>query len=361
MTQPAGRSRLRARRASFFATCVPGLGRMLRRELTESGGIECTGTGFDGRADLVFFEADRDGRAAALASRLAEDVFAETGRASRTAAGSPAAIAATAWPVSGVQRALSVWADEVRPLSGSMSFRVITRVLAETRFLRTDLRQAMTSVIGRDKPRWRTADPAQLEVWISEWHDGQYVAGLRLTGAQLRQHGGRSAERQGALRPTVAAAMVSLAGPPGRAGQPGGVLLDPCCGSGTVLTEALAAGWAAVGTDIDPGAVGAAAANAPAASVELGDARDLLLADDSIGACVSNLPFGRQFSVPGDQDDWTAAVLSEMSRVTRGGGTVVVLTPHLPRAVIPGPLRLRKQVPVRLLGTAPSIWAFRRA
>lgn len=357
MTDP-GRPRPRARRASFFATCVPGLGRMLRRELAESGGIECTGTGFDGRADIVFFEADRDGRAAALASRLAEDVFAESGRASRTAAGSPAAIAAAAWPAGGVQRALSVWADEVRPLARSMSFRVITRVLTEAGFLRTDLRQAMTSAVGRDRPRWRTADPAQLEVWICEWHDGQYVAGLRLSGAQLRQHGGRSTELRGALRPTVAAAMVALAGPPARSGS---VLLDPCCGSGTILAEALAAGWTAEGADIDPAAVEAAGGNAPGARVELGDARDLLLPDDSVAACVSNLPFGRQFAVQGDQASWTAAVLGEMSRVTRSGGSVVVLTPGLPRQAIPGPLRLRKQVPVRLLGTDPSIWLFHRA
>jgi 23S rRNA G2445 N2-methylase RlmL len=361
MTGTAGRPRPRVRRTRMFATCVPGLSRMLRRQLEQDDGIECTGTGFDGRADIVFFEADRAGRETAMASRLAEDVFAETGRASRTGASGPGAVAALAWPPDGVQRALSVWADEVRPLSGSMSFRVITRVLGESRFLRTDLRQAMTAAIGRDKPRWRTADPARLEIWISEWHDGQYVAGLRLSGTRMRQHGGRSAERHGALRPTVAAAMVQLAGPPGRSGQPGEVLLDPCCGSGTILAEALAAGWTAEGSDIDAEAVEAASGNAPRATVQLGDARELLLPDDSVGACVSNLPFGRQFTVQGDQADWTAGVLGEMSRVTRSGGSVVLLSPDLPRAAIPAALRLRKQVPLRLLGTAPSIWLFHRA
>jgi 23S rRNA G2445 N2-methylase RlmL len=350
-----------ARRSRLFATCVPGLSRMLRRELAEAGGIEPTGTGYDGRAELVFFEADRAGRAAALASRLAEDVFAETGRANRAAGAGPASVAAMAWQPDGVQRALSVWADEVRPLAGSMQYRVITRVLTENRFLRTELRQAMVAAIGRDKPRWRPADPAPLEVWISEWHDGQYVAGLRLSAAGMRQHGGRSAERPGALRPTVAAAMIALAGPPGRTGQPGGVLLDPCCGSGTILAEALAAGWAAAGTDIDEAAVQIAAGNAPRATVQLGDARELLLPDDSVGACVSNLPFGRQFTVPGDWQDWTATVLAEMSRVTRSAGSVVLLGPELPRPAIPAALRLRKQVPVKLLGTAPSIWRFHRA
>ena len=351
----ARQGRPRSRQSQFFATCVPGLGRMLRRELSVTPGVQTTGTGFDGRTDIVFFAADRDGRAEVLRSRLAEDVFVEVGRADRTGGAGATAVAGRTWQPDDVQRALSVWAAEVRPLSGAMNYRVIARVLGESRFLRTDLRQAMTAAVGRDRPRWKVADPAQLEVWICEWHDGQYAAGLRLTSAQMRQHGGRASERSGALRPTVAAAMVELAG------SPDGVLLDPCCGSGTILVEALAAGWHAEGTDIDAEAVAAAEQNAAGAAVQLGDARELLVADDSVRACVSNLPFGRQFSVPGAWQDWSAAVLAEMSRVTRSGGSVVLLAPGLPRESIPRPLRLRKQVPIKLLGTEPSIWVFHRA
>ena len=138
------------------------------------------------------------------------------------------------------------------------------------------------------------------------------------------------------------------------------MLFDPCCGAGTILAEALAAGWAAEGTDIDPGAIEAAAGNVPAARVQLGDAREVLLPDASVGACVSNLPFGRRFGVPGDWQSWAAEVLRELSRVTRSGGTVVVLAPELPRPAIPASLRVRKQVPIRLLGTAASIWVLHR-
>lgn len=355
ITVDVRRSRPRARQTRLFASCVPGLGRMLRGQLDASAGIQSTGGGFDGRADLVFFDADRAGRAKALRSRLAEDVFVEIGRANRAGGGGPGALASMAWQQAAVQRALSVWAEEVRPLAGSMTFRVIARVLGEARFLRTDLRQAMAAIIAGDKPRWKAADTAQLEIWISEWHDGQYVAGLRLTDAAMRQHGGRAAERSGALRPTVAAAMVDLAG------SPPGLLVDPCCGSGTILAEAVVAHWAAEGYDIDPAAVRVAAENAVGARVQPGDARALLLPDDYATACVSNLPFGRQFRVPGSWQDWVGTVLAEMSRVTRTGGAVVVLAPELPQPAIPSALRLRKIVPIRLLGTTPSIWAFRRA
>jgi 23S rRNA G2445 N2-methylase RlmL len=355
MSGGSGRARPRARRTPLFATSVPGLGRMLRRQLDAVDGIQSTGSGFDGRAELVFFDADRVSRAEALRSRLAEDVFAEIGRANRAGGAVPGAVASMAWQAGGVQRALSVWAEQVRPLAGSMTYRVIARVLSEARFLRTDLRQALSDLAASDRPRWKVADPAQLEIWITEWHDGQYVAGLRLSDASMRQHGGRAAERAGALRPTVAAAMVQLAG------DPGGLLLDPCCGSGTILAEALAAGWAAEGTDIDAEAVEMAARNAAGASVQVGDAREVLVADECAGACVSNLPFGRQFGVPGAWQDWVRTVLAEMSRVTRSGGSVVVLAPELPRQAIPGSLRLLRTVPIRLLGTAPTIWVFRRA
>jgi 23S rRNA G2445 N2-methylase RlmL len=354
MTGRVGPERPRIRQTSLYASCVPGLGRMLRRQL-DADGTTITGTGSDGRSQLVFLAADRAGRAALMRSRLAESVFAEIGRASRAGGAGPGAVAALACKPDGLQRALSVWAEEVAPLSASMTFRVIARVRSQSRFLRSELRRAMRAMIARDKPRWRLADPAELEIWISEWHDGQYVAGLRLSGAGRRQHGSRTAGRPGALPPTVAAAMVQLAG------EPRGMLFDPCCGQGTILAEALAAGWAADGTDIDPAAVEAAGRNAPAATVQLGDARELLVPDASVGACTVKLPAGPQRQPSGDWQDWAGAVLSELSRVTRTGGAVVVLAPDLPRPAIPGALRLRKTVPIGLPGAASTIWAFRRA
>ena len=59
--------------------------------------------------------------------------------------------------------------------------------------------------------------------------------------------------------------------------------------------------------------------------------------------------------------DWAAAALAELSRVTRSGGSVVLLAPEMPRPAVPGSLRLRRQVPIRLAGAATSVWVFRRA
>ena len=358
MTDRLSQPRPRARQLPMFATCVPGLSRMLRHQLAAADGITITASGFDGRTDIVFFAANHAGRGEAQRSRLAEEVFAETGRASRSASASqagragPSEVVSMAWQSAAAERALSVWAHEVRPLSGSMTCRVSVRLRTQTGLRSADLRRAMAAAIATDRPRWKFADQAQLEVRLSEWHDGQYVAGLRI-GGMARQRRGRVRDLSGELPATVAAAMVQLAGP--RAA--GGILLDPCCGPGAILAEAAAAGWTAEGSDIDEVAVETASQHAARLTVQLGDARELLLPDDYVSACVSWLP-GR---VPGAWPDWAGAVLSELSRVCRSGGRVVLLAPDLPRASIPGALRLRKQVPIALPGTTQTIWVFHRA
>jgi tRNA G10 N-methylase Trm11 len=339
----------------MFAMAVPGLAALTARELDAIDGVTARSTGFDGRSDVVLLDLARGQHEQVLDARLTEDVFVEVGRARRSDGDLAAAIAGRMWQPQQVERALSVWARSGGSLRATLGYRVIVRVLHERSFLRTELRREVTTAIGRDRPRWRPADPAALEVWVTEYQAGAFVAGLRMSDERMRQHDGRRVERSGALRPTVAAALVHLAGPPT------GTLLDPCCGSGTILAEAAAAGWAPAGSDIDPDAVTAARQNAPSAEIDTADARRIAFADGVVGACVSNLPFGRQFSVPGNRDRWLAEILAQMARVTRPGGRIVVLTPSIPRSARPATLGPVEQIKIRLLGTPTTAWVFDRS
>jgi SAM-dependent methyltransferase len=340
----------------MFATAVPGLADLAGRELERLDGVRVTGVGFDGRSDLILFEVSRADWDDIWSLRLIEDLFVEVGQADRADADGADRIVQRIWRPERADQALSLWSAQVRPLAGAMTYRVVARVLQEQRFLRTDLRRELSQRIAVARPRWKVADPAQIEAWIMQYRPGRLIAGLRLSDAAMRQHAGRKAERPGALRPTVAAAMVS------QAGQPTGVLVDPCCGSGTILAEALEMGWRDVrGIDIDPAAVRISGMNAPKADVLLGDARELDLPAASVDAVVSNLPFGRQYRVQGDIADWLAAVLVEVSRVTRPGARAVLLAPRIPSRIVPDGLEVLQTHAIRLLGGKTMIWLFRNS
>lgn len=330
----------------MFATVVPGLAGLVTEDLEQLPGVRVTGAG----SDIVLFEAGRGGRPGLRALRTAEGLFAETGRATRSGGDTAAGIARRVWAPDGVQRALSAWAADVRPLSGAMTFQVVAGLLHERSFSRADLRKALIQAIARDKPRWRTDGRAQLEISVTEYAPGQLVAGLRLADASRAQPD-EAAGRPGALRPAVAAMMV------GFAGEPRDVLLDPCCASGTILGAALAAGWPAVqGSDLDPDAVAAARRNVPAAGVVLGDAHGIDLPGESVDAVVSRLPVGEQYKVNGEMRKWLTPVLAEIARVTAVGGRVVLLAPTIPNNAMPRELPVRRKEPIRTPGAKTILW-----
>jgi hypothetical protein len=108
----------------MFMTAVPGLGPMVRRELGRLPGIVVRDSGFDGRSDVVLFETSRASRSAVMDLGLAEDVFVEVGRTLRAEGDRSGWIAGRLWRPERAQWALSVWAEEVRPLAGTMTLRL---------------------------------------------------------------------------------------------------------------------------------------------------------------------------------------------------------------------------------------------
>jgi 23S rRNA G2445 N2-methylase RlmL len=342
----------------YFATAIPGLHTVLAREIGGLPGVRVDSRReFDGRNDVVSFTAT--GHDGILGLRTSEDVFVQVATARRR--GPLRSIVRELWNQRALEQALSTYGASVQPLRARMRFRVVTRVRSEREFLRTALRDELIRQVQQRRPRWRVADPAAIELWALETSPGLFRFGVRLSSSSMRHRAGRTVERPGALRPTVAAAMLLLADRK-VASQ---VVLDPCCGSGTILAEATALGWEPVGADIDVEAIGVARHNlGKTARLLLADVRHLPLADESVTATVSNLPFGKQYPLQDDPRSWFAATLDELVRVTRPSSAVVVLVPRTPtfeRVLASRPtLALTQRLDLRLLGVRTALWVLRR-
>jgi SAM-dependent methyltransferase len=129
-----------------------------------------------------------------------------------------------------------------------------------------------------------------------------------------------------ATNPLLAALLVQLAKP-----RRGDVLLDPFCGSGTLLVEAAALGLDLVllGADLDPAALAQAAGNrgvVPTAALLRADAARLPVADGAVDRVVANLPFGKRVGSHAGNLALYPAFLAELTRVLRPDGRAALLT-----------------------------------
>jgi 23S rRNA G2445 N2-methylase RlmL len=209
-------------------------------------------------------------------------------------------------------------------------------------------------------PTWRLVeDDAQIELWVS-LIGAHLILGLRLSDSTMRQRVYRSASLPAALKPTVARAMALLSKP-----KDVDVVLDPMCGSGTLLIErALAARYRLLlGGDSDEAAVTAARENIGTRykpiEIRRWDARQLPLEDKSVSAILTNLPFGKQIGTPQQNRLLYPALLAEWVRVLNDGGRMVLLTGDraLLTQTVQGHRRLTiaRQLPVTVRGYRASL------
>lgn len=178
-----------------------------------------------------------------------------------------------------------------------------------------------------------TAHDYELEILL-QWSGAQVCIELPAHRESRRLTDGRLSARSycpvPALHAPIGWALASLAKI-----QPGWRVLDPMCGRGGVLIEAALLqpqAAACVGCDKHAEQLEGAATNAQAAMKLAGaqpllllraDATRLPLADGSVDAVLSDMPFGRKH---GRREGLYAAALQEWRRVLRPGGRAVLLT-----------------------------------
>ena len=190
---------------------------------------------------------------------------------------------------------------------------------------------------------------------------------VRLSPRPLATRAWRLCNREGALNGAVAHAMALLTSP-----HPRDRYLNVGCGSGTLLIERLLFGEArqAIGCDLDPEALECAYINVTAAKLEQRyelnqwDATDLPLADGSMDAITSDLPFGHLVGSHAENQYLYPALLGEAARVARRGALGVFVTHEIKLmeqslAQIPSWEALQT-IKISLSGLHPRIFVLRR-
>ncbi|XP_060789343.1 THUMP domain-containing protein 2 [Neoarius graeffei] len=188
--------------------------------------------------------------------------------------------------------------------------------------------QNLNRIIGMAIKRqlgWRAElrDPTvEVNVYLSDDHS---VVGIPLLRQPLAS---RTYLKHTGLRSTIAWAMASLCKL-----QEASVVLDPMCGVGTILLEAVqeCPNGVFIGMDSEEAQLHKAVENVQAAGQEervliiQSSCMAMPLPAASVDAVVCDVPFGRKFHCGVDMTTALPHILTEMERVLREGGNLVLL------------------------------------
>jgi 23S rRNA G2445 N2-methylase RlmL len=250
---------------------------------------------------------------------------------------------------------------------GKPTYNLVCQMQGEHGYRRSDAKEAFAAGMGGKIPHgWHhSAENPWLEVWLTIKSETA-VCGVRLSDRTMRHRTYKREHIAASLRPTVAAAMVRLAGV-----GPGMTVLDPMCGAGTILAEAADLGRKrrgepvrVLGGDLDPNAVFVASQNLEkvgGANLARWDATQLPLAAESVDRIICNPPFGKQLSSLEQVGPLYEALVPEWDRVLRPGGRAVFIVMEsvlLRRLCQARGWKVTRQLRVRLLGqpTVMSVW-----
>lgn len=231
-------------------------------------------------------------------------------------------------PLTGIRTQLA--GLDIPGLDATTPFRITSVRSGDHEFSSMDVQAAAGAGVVA-----RSAAPVDLRgyachVQVDVLDDTVFV-GLRWSEHPLSRRFRRPYERRVALAANVAYAMLRLAMPDGL----GGRLLDPCCGTGTILLEAgaIAPTVQLVAGDSDTRSVAGCAQNlayyglSDRAQTRRTDARQLTELSDlgPFDAIVTNPPFGRRLGQRIDFHRFYRELLAGAREIISPGGRLVLL------------------------------------
>jgi len=248
------------------------------------------------RREITFTVPEVDERLLGL--RTVDDVFLSVGRVTDVGS-TKAALAPLAAQVTGLDWGTALAAVRaLRALPRLPRFDVVASIEGRRSFNRYAVENTVGAALApvlsaAHLARTNEGRPAgEPDLTVRVFLRGEEAGlALRLGDAPLHRRAYKLDTGPGTLHPPLAAALVRLA-------APAGLLLDPCCGDGTIPIEAALANpeFPAIGADLDPARLAGARRNADRAGVNI----QLVRADagappwrpHQVDALVSNPPWG---------------------------------------------------------------------
>ena len=138
-----------------------------------------------------------------------------------------------------------------------------------------------------------------------------------------RNPGKREFFHPGVMMPRMARTLVNLS-----CAEAGTTMLDPFCGTGGILIEAEMLGLHAVGSDFDPMMIMGSTENVHQSSLLLADTTRLPVKDGSVGAVVTEFPYGQSVCIKkaDTMEHLYHDALEEINRVLMPGHRAIVVT-----------------------------------
>jgi len=241
---------------------------------------------------------------------------------------------------------------QIRPLPCPIHFSVTANFVGRRNYTAPEIKAAVAQGLMQQRGEWLYTDDdteAAINLRVFMEHT-EATIGVRALSQPLHRRLYKQQHIPGSLKPTVAAAMLHIAG-----AEAGMRLVDTFCGAGTIPLEAAFMGAWAVGGDMDAEVLRAARANARGAEVPprflRWDATRLPLVSGAVNVAVTNPPWGRQIEVNAGLQSLYRQAFDELRRVVRPGGPIVMLTTY-PELIDATPA---EQIEISLYGQTPVI------